>query len=80
MPMQLEIFWGKLCGGMYNTVKPVCNDHLYNKIYYLWFIQWCDLVMTEGTILLVLTISAFWSSFRWPLATLMSSKGRKVSH
>ena len=22
-----------------NTVKPVCNDHLYNEIYYLWFIQ-----------------------------------------
>ena len=22
-----------------DTVKPVCNDHLYNKIYYLWFIQ-----------------------------------------
>ena len=22
-----------------NTVKPVCNDHLYNKIYYLWSIQ-----------------------------------------
>ena len=22
-----------------NTVKPVCNDHLYNKMYYLWFIQ-----------------------------------------
>ena len=21
------------------TVKPVCNDHLYNKTYYLWFIQ-----------------------------------------
>ena len=21
------------------TVKPVCNDHLYNKIYYPWFIQ-----------------------------------------
>ena len=21
------------------TVKPVCNDHLCNKIYYLWFIQ-----------------------------------------
>ena len=21
-----------------NTVKPVCNDHLQNKIYYLWFI------------------------------------------
>ena len=25
--------------GFTNTVKPVCNDHLYNKIYYLWFIQ-----------------------------------------
>ena len=22
-----------------DTVKPVCNDHLYNKISYLWFIQ-----------------------------------------
>ena len=22
-----------------NTVKPVCNDHLFDKIYYLWFIQ-----------------------------------------
>ena len=22
-----------------NTVKPVYNDHLYSKIYYLWFIQ-----------------------------------------
>ena len=22
-----------------NAVKPVCSDHLYNKIYYLWFIQ-----------------------------------------
>ena len=21
------------------TMKPVCNDHLYNKIYFLWFIQ-----------------------------------------
>ena len=21
-----------------NTVKPVCNDYLYNEIYYLWFI------------------------------------------
>ena len=21
------------------TVKPVCNDHLYDKIYYLWSIQ-----------------------------------------
>ena len=23
----------------FTTVKPVCNDHLYNEIYYLWFIQ-----------------------------------------
>ena len=23
----------------YDTVKPVRNDHLYNKIYCLWFIQ-----------------------------------------
>ena len=23
----------------WTTVKPVCNDHLSNKIYYLWFIQ-----------------------------------------
>ena len=22
-----------------DTVKPVCNDHLYNKVYYLWFIS-----------------------------------------
>ena len=22
----------------WNAVKPVCNDHLYNTIYYLWFI------------------------------------------
>ena len=21
------------------TMKPVCNDHLYTKMYYLWFIQ-----------------------------------------
>ena len=49
---------------MYHTGKPVCNDHLYNKIYYLWFIQLCVLMMTEGTNLLVLTISAFWSSRR----------------
>ena len=22
-----------------NTMEPVCNDLLYNKIYYLWFTQ-----------------------------------------
>ena len=22
-----------------STVKPVCNDHLFNKINHLWFIQ-----------------------------------------
>ena len=30
------------------TVKPACNDHLYNEIYYLWIIQKCVLMMTEG--------------------------------
>ena len=52
---------------IYYTVKPVCNDHHYNKIYYV-------LMKTEGTNLLLLTISAFWSSSRWPWATEMSSK------
>ena len=42
------------------TVKPVCNDHLYNEIYYMWFmiIQWCVSMQTEGTNLLLLTIPA----------------------
>ena len=61
----------------YNTVKPIWNDHLNNKIYYLWFIQQHVLMKTEGTNLLLLTISAFWSSFRWPLATQMSSKRQR---
>ena len=52
-----------------NTVKPVCNDHLYNKIYYMWFIQLCVLIMTESINLLMLIFSAFWSSSWWPLAT-----------
>ena len=31
----------RYCSVLYTdiTVKPVCNDHLSNKIYYLWFIQ-----------------------------------------
>ena len=33
---------------------------------------------TEGTSLLLLTMSAFWSSSRWPLATYMSSR-RQIS-
>ena len=57
------------CCAACTTVKPVCNDHLYNKIYYLWFNQLCVLMKTEGTNLLLLTMSAFWSSSRWPLAT-----------
>ena len=44
--------------GNVSTVKPVCNDHLYNTIYYLWFIQQCVLMKTEGTNLLLLKISA----------------------
>ena len=50
-------------------MKPVRNDHLYDKMYYLWFIQKCILMKTESTNLPLLTISAFWGSFRWPLAT-----------
>ena len=42
---------------------------LYDKIYCLWFIQWCVLMKAERTNLLLLKISAFWSSSRWPLAT-----------
>ena len=60
--------------GLKNTVKPVCNDHLDNKIYCLWFIQQCVLMKTAGTNLLLLTISAFWSSSRW------APEGREVSH
>ena len=59
------------------TVKPVCNDHLSNKIYYLLFIQWCVLMKTEGSNSLLLTISAFWSSSRWPMATWMSSRRQR---
>ena len=42
------------------TAKPVYNDHLYNEIYYMWFmiIQWCVSMQTEGTNLLLLTIPA----------------------
>ena len=34
------------------TVKPVCNDHHYDKLYYLRFIKLCVLMMTGGTSLL----------------------------
>ena len=34
-------------------------------------------MMAEGTNSLVFTISAFWSSSRWPLATLMSSRKQR---
>ena len=60
-----------------STVQPVCNDHIYCKIYYLLLIQQCVLMKTEGTNLLLLTMSAFWSPSRWPLA---SPEGREVSH
>ena len=31
---------GQVCDYIHlSTVEPVCNDHLYDKIYYLWFIQ-----------------------------------------
>ena len=34
-------------------------------------------MMTEGTNWVVLIISAFWSSSRWPLATKMSSRRQR---
>ena len=59
------------------TVNPVCNDHFYNYIHYQRFIQQCVLMKTEGINLLLLTISAFWSSSRWPLATQMSPRRKR---
>ena len=61
----------------HHTVKPACNDHLSDKINYLRFIHWCVLMKTEGTNRLLLTISAFWSSSRWPLATWMSFRRQR---
>ena len=63
--------------GTVTTVKPVCNDHLYNKICFLWFIRQCVLMKTGGINLLLITISAFWSSSRWSMATLMSSRRQR---
>ena len=34
-----HLYNGNLHTSRGSTVKPVCNDHLYNKIFYLWFIQ-----------------------------------------
>ena len=39
----------------------VTTTSLYNNIYFLWFIQQCVLMKTEGTNLFLITISAFWS-------------------
>ena len=50
-----------------NTVKPVSNDRLYDKIDYLWFIQWCVLMKAEGTNLLLVTISAFQKAEKYPI-------------
>ena len=33
------IIYGKQTAVLLDTVKPICNDHRYNKIHYLWFIQ-----------------------------------------
>ena len=62
-----------------NTVKCFCNDHLYDKTYYLWFIQYCVLMKTECTYLLLLTISAFWSSLGGPWPPRWAPEGREVS-
>ena len=59
------------------TVKPVSNDHLCNKIYGLCLFSNVFLVKTGGSNFLFLTISAFWSSSRWPK---WDPKGREVSN
>ena len=61
-----------------DTLKPVCNDHLYDKIYNLWFIQSCVSMKTEGTNLFVPPISAFWSSRR-QRSTQLGGRYRQVS-
>ena len=63
------------------TVKPVCNDHLYNKIYYLWFIQSCVVMKIEGTNLLVLTISLpSGAHLGGPWPPRWAPEGREVSY
>ena len=37
--LSLEYSWRCANTIVNDAVKPVCNDHLYNKIYYLQFIQ-----------------------------------------
>ena len=56
-----------------DTVKPVCNDHLYNKMHYLWFIQECVLMKTEDTNVRLLTIGGPWPP-RW------APEGSEISH
>ena len=63
-----------------DTVKPVCNDHIYNKINYLWFIQWCILMQNEGTSLLLLTISASGAYLGGPWPPRWAPEGREVSY
>ena len=42
------------CDNGIRYVKPVFNDHLYNKIHYLWFIQLYVLMKIECTNTLLL--------------------------
>ena len=36
---RLGILWDNVLSYSSITVKPVCNDHIYPKIYHLWLIQ-----------------------------------------
>ena len=49
------------------------------KNFYLWLIQDCNSMKTEGTNLLLWTISAFWSSSMWPWPPRWAPEGREVS-
>ena len=55
------------------SVTTTCVKILLSVI----FFQYCVLMKTEGINLLLLAISALWSSSRWPLATKMSSRRQR---
>ena len=60
--------------------NPFSNDHLYGKIYYLWFIQLYVLMKAEGTNLLLLTIYAFGAHPGGQGPPRWAPEGREVSH
>ena len=62
------------------TVKPVCNNHLSDKIYSLWFIQQCVLIETECTNLLLQQCLTTGAHLGGPWPPRWAPEGREVSH